>query len=200
MADESPSPSINGTVLKPRPNRRQNDTLRGGRKHLTETEIGNLIVVARKQNRHGHRDATAIMIAFRHGMRARELCDLQWTQIDFQRGTIQVHRRKNGTPSLHYVNGTELRALRRLRRENEASCEGARNLSVSGLYRRRLLDAGGLSPTTSIGPLWSARHCGQRWSQAGFPRGYTAVEPDALDPAARQDDYREGSPAARRRS
>src|SRR5262249_9998440 len=50
-----------------------------------------------------------------------ELCDLQWTQIDFQRGTIQVHRRKNGTPSLHYVNGTELRALRRLRRENEAS-------------------------------------------------------------------------------
>jgi integrase len=33
----------------------------------------------------------------------------------------QVHRRKNGTPSLHYVNGTELRALRQLRRENEAS-------------------------------------------------------------------------------
>ena len=43
-----------------------------------------------------------------------------------------------------------------------STCEVARNLSVSGLYRRRLLDAGGSSPTTSIGSFWSARHCGQR--------------------------------------
>jgi integrase len=100
---------------------RHNDQLRGGRKHLTETEIGNLIAVARKQNRHGHRDATAIMIGFRHGLRPSELCHLQWPQIDLRRATLQVHRRKNGTPSLHYLNGTELRALRQLRRENEAN-------------------------------------------------------------------------------
>jgi integrase len=59
------------------------------------------------------------LIAFRHGLRASELCDLQWGQINFQQGTLLVQRVKNGTPSTHYLNGTELRALRRLQRENE---------------------------------------------------------------------------------
>jgi integrase len=121
MSDAAPSRSINGTVENPRPNRRQKDRLRGGRKHLTETEIDNLMKVARKENRHGHRDATAIMIGFRHGLRPSELCNLQWTQVDFQRGTLQVHRRKNGTPSLHYLNGTELPALRAMQRPNGAN-------------------------------------------------------------------------------
>ena len=44
--------------------------------------------------------------------------------------------------------------------QDEPTCEVARDLSASGLYWRRLLDAGG--PTTSIGSFWSARHCGQR--------------------------------------
>jgi len=74
---------------------------------------------ARKHGRYGHRDATAILIAFRHGLRPSELCDLQWGQINFQQGTLHVRRVKNGTPSTHYLNGTELRALRRLQRENE---------------------------------------------------------------------------------
>jgi integrase len=32
---------------------------------------------------HGHRDATMILMAFRHGLRAAEACDLRWDQVDF---------------------------------------------------------------------------------------------------------------------
>ena len=74
--------------------------------------------IARRETRWGHRDATAILVAFRHGLRASELCDLQWDQIDLTRKTIRVRRAKNGDPSTHYLSNSELRALRRLQREN----------------------------------------------------------------------------------
>ena len=31
---------------------------------------------------YGHRDATTILVAYRHGLRASEVCDLQWQQIE----------------------------------------------------------------------------------------------------------------------
>jgi integrase len=31
-------------------------------------------------DRDGHRDATMILMAFRHGLRASELCSLRWEQ------------------------------------------------------------------------------------------------------------------------
>lgn len=72
---------------------------------------------ARKRGRYGHRDATMILIAYRHGLRVSELCSLRWDQVDFGRGLLHVRRVKNGTPSVHPMGGTELRALRRLKRE-----------------------------------------------------------------------------------
>jgi len=60
-----------------------------------------------------------ILLAFRHGLRASELCDLQWTQVDFDHATLAVTRVKHGTPSTHPLTGRELRALRRLHRETE---------------------------------------------------------------------------------
>jgi hypothetical protein len=47
--------------------------------------------------RHGHRDATIILLAFRHGLRAAELCDLRWDQIEFSAAVLHVRRVKNGT-------------------------------------------------------------------------------------------------------
>ena len=55
------------------------------------------------------------------GLRAAELCDLQWHQIELNGGRLHVHRRKNGTPSVHTMQGDEIRALRRLQREQGAS-------------------------------------------------------------------------------
>ena len=88
------------------------------REYLTEAEIEWLMAAARK-NRWGHRDATMILVAYRHGLRVSELVDLRWDQVDFQAATLHVRRAKRGTPSAHPIVGDELRALRRLRREQE---------------------------------------------------------------------------------
>ena len=74
---------------------------------------------AAKGDRHGHRDATMILVAYRHGLRASELVDLRWAQVEFATATLHVRRVKQGTPSTHPISGDELRALRRLQREQE---------------------------------------------------------------------------------
>lgn len=79
-----------------------------------------LIVVA-KQNRHGHRDATMILIAFRHGLRAAEVVDLRWDQVELKAGRLHVRRVKSGMPSVHPLSGEEMRALRKLQREAPTS-------------------------------------------------------------------------------
>jgi type 1 fimbriae regulatory protein FimB/type 1 fimbriae regulatory protein FimE len=80
--------------------------------------VGKLIEAA-KRNRHGQRDATMLLVAFRHGFRAAELVDLRWDQIELSTATLHVRRVKQGTPSTHPLRGDELRALRRLQREQE---------------------------------------------------------------------------------
>jgi type 1 fimbriae regulatory protein FimB/type 1 fimbriae regulatory protein FimE len=79
------------------------------------------LIEAAKKGRHGHRDATAILVAFRHGLRSAELCDLRWDQVDFDGANLHVRRVKNGTPSTHPLQGDEMRALRRLQREAKRS-------------------------------------------------------------------------------
>ena len=100
-----------------RPKRPPNADLRT-REYLTEAEVERLMETA-KRNRYGHRDATMILVAYRHGLRVSELVDLRWDQVDFRTATLQVRRTKQGTPSTHPIIGDELRALRRLEREQE---------------------------------------------------------------------------------
>jgi integrase len=91
------------------------------RRYLTGREVERLMDCARKHGRYGHRDATMVLLAYRHGLRASELCDLQWHQVELPAGRLHVHRAKNGSPSVHPLRGDEIRALRRLQREQEAS-------------------------------------------------------------------------------
>src|SRR5262252_2189103 len=77
------------------PRRPKNAEIRT-REYLTEAEVEALIAAC-KGNRQPHRDATMILIAFRHGLRASEVCDLQWTQVDFAGATLAVTRAKHGT-------------------------------------------------------------------------------------------------------
>jgi type 1 fimbriae regulatory protein FimB/type 1 fimbriae regulatory protein FimE len=67
------------------------------------------------------RDATAILIAYRHALRSSELVALRWDDIDFQAGKLHVRRAKGGTASVHPIGGRKLHALRRLKREAPAS-------------------------------------------------------------------------------
>ena len=84
-------------------------------------EVERLQAAARKFSRWGHRDATMILIGYRHGLRASELCDLQWSQVELATGRLHVRRAKNGSPSVHPMQGDEIRALRRLQREQGRS-------------------------------------------------------------------------------
>lgn len=106
--------TVNRTVT---PRRRSNAELRT-REHLTESEVEQLMQAA-KANRWGHRDATMILVAWRHGLRVSELVDLRWDQIDYSAATLHVRRVKRGTPATHPIMGDELRSLRRLQREQE---------------------------------------------------------------------------------
>jgi integrase len=106
--------TIKRTVM---PRRLPNGELRT-REYLTEAEVERLLEAA-KANRYGHRDATMALAAFRHGLRVSELVDLRWDQVDFTAATMHVRRVKRGTPSTHPILGDELRALRRLQREQE---------------------------------------------------------------------------------
>jgi integrase len=87
------------------------------RRHLTEREVERLMDCARQYGRYGHRDATMILVAYRHGLRASEVCDLQWQQIELSEGRLHVRRVKNGIASVHPIRGDEMRALRKLRRD-----------------------------------------------------------------------------------
>jgi type 1 fimbriae regulatory protein FimB/type 1 fimbriae regulatory protein FimE len=97
------------------PTRRTNSKYRS-REHLTPSEVDSLIEAA-KTNRYGHRDATMLLVAYRHGLRASELCGLEWSQVDFDSATLHVWRVKNGKAATHPIRGDELRALRKLQRE-----------------------------------------------------------------------------------
>src|SRR5262245_64511378 len=86
------------------------------REHLTPSEVEKLIEAA-KTNRYGHRNATMLLVTYRHGLRASELCELEWLQVDFHGATLHVRRAKNGKPATHPIWGDEIRALRKLQRE-----------------------------------------------------------------------------------
>ena len=106
--------TVNRTVT---PKRLLNVELRT-REYVTEAGVERLMKAATR-NRWGQRDATIILAAYRHGLRAAELVDLRWDQVEFTSGTLHVRRVKRGTPSTHPILGDELRALRRLKREQE---------------------------------------------------------------------------------
>ncbi len=45
---------------------------------------------AARKNRWGHRDATMVLVAYRHGLRVSELVDLRWEQVEFRTATLHV--------------------------------------------------------------------------------------------------------------
>src|ERR1041384_8614337 len=120
MSDLVVTTEIRTVVWRPAPPKRQKNAETRPREYLTEAEVDNLIKAARKRGRWGHRDATMILVAFRHGLRVSELVSLRWDQIDFDAGLLHVNRLKNGVPSVHPIGGREMRGLRQIKREQPA--------------------------------------------------------------------------------
>jgi site-specific recombinase XerD len=158
------------TPKRQTPLRKPNAELRT-REHLAEPEVEKLIEAA-KSNRNGHRDATMILVAYRHGLRASELVDLRWEQVHFTSANLHVRRRKAGTPSTHPLGGSELRALRRLKRDNKASqfvftSERGDPFSTEGFARllQRAGKAAGL--TIKVHPHMLRHACGFKLANDG---------------------------------
>ncbi len=141
------------------------------REYLTEKEIERLMKAA-GDNRYGHRDATMILLAFRHGLRASELCSLRWEQVDLAHGRLHVSRAKSGIPSVHPLTGTELRALRRLQREQEQPgryvfmSERGTPMSAVGFRRITRLGAAAKMPF-QIHPHMLRHACGYKLANQG---------------------------------
>lgn len=108
----------NGKVAPPR---RRTNTAARSREYLRPDEVKRLMGAAAKLGRHGHRDETLVLLAYRHALRVSELVSLRWDMIDLKQGLIHISRVKNGTPSVHPLRGPELRALRRLQRDYEST-------------------------------------------------------------------------------
>ena len=91
------------------------------REYLTSSEIAKLKEAAKKTGRHGHRDWLLISMMYKHGLRAGEAIHMRWDQVDFTHGRLHVTRLKNGDPSVHFLEGDEIRALRKIQREYSGS-------------------------------------------------------------------------------
>lgn len=113
---DTPRDTENGKVTPPR---RQTNADARPREYLTPREMDRLMDAAGKIGRHGHRDKTLLLMAYRHALRVGEAVGLRWDDADIEQGLLHVRRLKNGVPSVHPLSGVEIRALRRLKREQE---------------------------------------------------------------------------------
>jgi integrase len=142
------------------------------REYLTEKEIERLMDAA-GQNRWGHRDATAILLAYRHGLRSSELVALRWDDIDLTTGRLHVRRSKGGETAVHPIGGREMRALRRLQRETAVKSlyvfvsERGAPLGVAG-YQRMVARAGDTAKFPFLIHSHMLRHsCGYKLANDG---------------------------------
>lgn len=114
-------PSKTGKLYGNRGQGRPTNTELRTREYLTEKEVEALIKAAKNTGRHQHRDATLILMMYRHGLRVAEVIALRWDQVSFDDGSVHVNRVKNGKASTHPLRGPVIRALRRLKREQQSS-------------------------------------------------------------------------------
>jgi integrase len=111
----SNSPTITNTADHSKPNTAPTSKQCVSAKGVSHRSRSRSLEAARKRGRNGARDAAAILLSYRHGLRAAELCQLRWSQIDLRNGRLHVNRAKGGIESVHPLHGPELRALRPLR-------------------------------------------------------------------------------------
>ena len=142
------------------------------REYLTEQEVEQLIDAAGRVGRHGHRDATLIMLSYRHGLRVTELVSMRWEQVDLKQGLIHVNRLKHGNPSVHPVRGPELRALRRLQRDYPMMpyvFSSERKAPLTDDAIRKIVGRAGKEARLpfSVHPHMLRHACGYKLAQAG---------------------------------
>ena len=103
-----PAPNAgNGTKFRPQ---RVTNEERRPREHLSRAEVL-ILCKSAKRNRNGSRDAAAIWIAFNHGLRISELCDLRWSDIQWPERRIMIRRLKGSQSGEHPLTEQDKRFL-----------------------------------------------------------------------------------------
>ncbi len=148
--------------------RRSNDYYRHGREHLTTAEVGLLCDAARARGRHGHRDATMILMAFRHGLRVSELVGLRWTNVDVNTRNLHVTRAKRGKASNQPLGSVEIAALEQLRSESPFVFVGERGpLSTDAFAQMLRRVAKSINFPLKIHPHMLRHACGYKLANDG---------------------------------
>ena len=109
------------------------------REHFYESEVDLLLAKAKKTGRNTHRNFSIVLMTYRHGLRASEAADLRWTDIDLEQGKILIRRKKRSDDSTHFLQGDELRAIRKLQRESKPSpfvFGGMDSTAISAMIKR----------------------------------------------------------------
>ena len=133
--------AIDGKRVQTAPGRRTDAEIGRERKYLTPAEIEKLLATAKKRGRYGQRDALAILMCYRHGLRVSELVALRWSQVDWA-----THRQKEpGLAGALWRFGCadgEKTALGVERRQNSASHPGRPLQKVWREPRESVLELG----------------------------------------------------------
>jgi integrase len=149
--------------------RHSNSEMGRDREHLTEREVEYLVKAAKGN---GHRDATMILISFRHGLRVSELCGLQWSSIEFETGTVYVRRAKGGQEATHPLLGDELRALRELKRQSASpfvfASERGGPFAASGFAKLPARAGGEAGISFKVHPHMLRHACGYALANKGL--------------------------------
>lgn len=88
---------------------------------FTESQVDALMAAIRKISRNPHRDALMILTCYRHGLRVSELVGMTWDHVRLDEAEMHVQRLKGSKSTTHPIEGDELRALRKLKREHSHS-------------------------------------------------------------------------------
>ena len=92
------------------------------RDHLTSKEVELLIEsVKKKGGWYAYRNSVLILIIYRHGLRRTEAAHLRWSDVDLVGGTIYIRRVKGSRSGRHPLQGDEMRALKRLKKDCSSS-------------------------------------------------------------------------------
>src|SRR5262249_26523181 len=125
-----------------------------------------LIATARKRGgRYGLRDAWAIRMCWRHGLRVSELVGLRWNQVEWKTARLTVHRAKGSIDSTHPLSGEELRGLRALLRTLEPGFqfifmnERGAPMTAAG-FRKMLSTVGTVCGQPHVHPHMLRHSCG----------------------------------------
>ena len=80
-----------------------------------------MLTAVGRVSRYPVRDRSLILMAYRHGLRLKELLQLRWSDVDFKSARLNVRRLKNGLDTTHPIQGDTIRLLRSLKRLDQSA-------------------------------------------------------------------------------